>query len=65
VRQRGSLTAWFSEEAIAAWRSEPRTTRRGQQHYSAQAIETALTLRAVFQLPLRQTKGLIGPIFQL
>jgi hypothetical protein len=23
LRQRGSLTVWFSEEAIAAWRAEP------------------------------------------
>ena len=25
LRQRGSLTVWFSEEAIAAWRAERRT----------------------------------------
>ena len=29
LRQRGSLTVWFTEEAIAAWRAEPRTTRGG------------------------------------
>jgi Transposase DDE domain len=65
LRQRGSLTVWFSEEAIAAWQAEPRTTRGGQAHYSALAIRTALTLRAVFQLALRQTEGLIGSILQL
>jgi hypothetical protein len=65
LRQRGSLTVWFSEEAIAAWRAEPRTTRGGQPHYSALAIKTALTLRAVFRLALRQTEGLIGSILQL
>ena len=65
LRQRGSLTVWFSEEAIAAWRAEPRTTRGGQPHYSALAIRTALTLRAVFRLALRQTEGLIGSILQL
>jgi hypothetical protein len=53
-RQRGSLTVWFSEEAIAAWRAEPCRTRGGQTHYSALAIRTALTLRAVFRLALRQ-----------
>jgi hypothetical protein len=46
LRQRGSLTVWFTEEAIAAWRAEPRTTRGGQLHYSALAITTGLTLRA-------------------
>jgi Transposase DDE domain len=65
LRQRGSLTVWFTEAAIAAWRAEPRTTPGGQPHYSALAIVTALTLRAVFRLALRQTEGLIGSILQL
>ena len=30
LRQRGSLTVWFTDEAIAAWRAVPRTTRGGQ-----------------------------------
>jgi hypothetical protein len=30
LRQRGSLTVWFTEEAIAGWRAEPRTTPGGQ-----------------------------------
>src|SRR3712207_148933 len=50
LRQRGSLTVWFTEEAIASWRAEPRTTRGGQPHYSALAIITGLTLWAVFRL---------------
>ena len=61
----GSLTVWFTEEAIAAWRAEPRTTRGGQSHYSALAIATGLTVRAVFRLALRQTEGLIGSIIRL
>src|SRR3954447_16910669 len=65
LRQRGSLTVWFTEEAIAAWRAEPRTTRGGQPWYSPLAILTALTLRAVFRLALRQTEGLIGSILRL
>src|SRR3954466_11175522 len=65
LRQRGSLTVWFSDGAITAWRAEPRTTRGGQAHYSALAIRTALTLRAVFRLALRQTEGLIASILQL
>jgi len=65
LRQRGSLTIWLSDEAIAAWQAEPRTTRGGQRHYSALAIKTALTLRAVFRLGLRQTEGLIGSVLQL
>src|SRR3954463_7463173 len=65
LRQRGSLTVWFSEEAIAAWHAEPRTTPGGQPHYSDLAITTALTLKAVFRLALRQTEGLIGSVIGL
>ena len=65
LRQRGSLTVWFSEEAIAGWRAEGRTTPGGQPHYSALAILTGLCLRAVFRLALRQTEGLIGSIIGL
>jgi len=65
LRQRGSLTVWFTDEAIEGWRAEPRTTPGGQPFYSPLAIQTALTLRAVFRLALRQTEGLIGSIIGL
>src|SRR3954469_25999272 len=65
LRQRGSLTVWFTQEAIAAWHAEPRTTPGGQPQYSSLAITTALTLKAVFRLALRQTEGLIGSIIRL
>ena len=56
---------WFTEEAVAAWEAEPRTTPGGQPHYSSLAITTALTLKAVFRLALRQTEGLIGSVIRL
>ncbi len=65
LRQRGSLTVWFTDEAIEAWRAPPRTTPGGQPWYSPLAILTALTLRAVFRLALRQTEGLIGSVIGL
>src|SRR4051794_22117235 len=65
LRARGSLTVWFTTEAIEAWRAEPRTGRGGQPSNSALAIATALTLRAVFGLALRQAEGLIGSVLQL
>jgi hypothetical protein len=51
LRQRGSLTVWFTDDAIAAWAAEPRTTRGGQAWYSPLAILTALTLHAQVQRP--------------
>src|SRR3954470_3652912 len=65
LRQRGSLTVWFSAEAIEGWRAALRTTRGGQPWYSPLAILTALTLKAVFRLALRQTEGLIGSVIHL
>lgn len=56
---------WFTDEAIAAWKAEPRTTRGGQRWYWPLAVLTALTLRAEFRLALRQTEGLIGSIIHL
>jgi transposase len=65
LRQRGSLTVWFTDEAVAAWAAEPRTTPGGQPWYSPLAILTALTVRAVFRLAYRQAEGLIGSIIGL
>src|SRR3954462_7017456 len=62
LRQRGSLTVWVTDEAIAAWKAAPGPTPGGQPHYSDLAITTALTLRAVFHLALRQT--VIGSVLQ-
>ncbi|WP_424140296.1 transposase [Roseomonas chloroacetimidivorans] len=65
LRARGSLTVWFTAEATEARGAEPRTGRGGQPRYSDLAITTALTLRAVFRLALRQTEGLIASIIGL
>src|SRR3954470_13766443 len=65
LRQRGSLTVWFTEEAVEAWAAEPRTTRGGQPWYSPLAILTALSLRAVFRLAYRQAEGLLGSVVGL
>src|SRR3954470_14862732 len=65
LRARGSLTVWFTPEAVAAWAAAPRTSRGGQASYSDLAIATTLTLRAVFRLALRQTEELIGSVLQL
>jgi hypothetical protein len=56
LKRRGSPTVWFTDEAIQAWRAEPRTTPGGQPHYSAVAITTALTMRMVFGLGACRTR---------
>ena len=62
LARRGSLTLWFTEEAVAAWRAPPTGKRGGQPIYSPIAIETSIALRLVFHQPLRQTEGLLRSI---
>jgi hypothetical protein len=50
LRQRGSLTVWFTEEAIASWRAEPRTTRGGQPWYSP--LYGDCSVKLVFRSPV-------------
>ena len=57
--QRGHLTVWLSEEAVQGWRYAGPPQRGAQFVYSDLAIETALTLRKLFKLPLRQTEGFV------
>ena len=62
---RGNLTIWLSPEAIARWNAKPSRRRGGQRKYSDLAIETALTLRLLFKLPLRQVEGFLRSVFDL
>ena len=63
--QRGSLTVWFNDVAIAVWNTEPCSTRGGQLLYPALAIARALSLRVVCRLALCRTEGLIGSVINL
>jgi hypothetical protein len=65
LRSRGDITVWLSEDPTAAWTPPGNGCRGGQQRYSDLAIETALTLRVVFHLPLRQTEGFLGSLLHL
>ena len=65
LRNRGDVTIWLSEEAISAWTPEKNGLRGGQRRYSNIAILTALTLRVVFGLPLRQTEGFLDSLLNL
>ena len=61
--RRGDVTVWVSSEAIAAWTPRRSGRRGGQRRYSDLAIETALTLRLVYHLPLRQAEGFLYALF--
>ena len=63
--RRGDVTIWLSPAAIAAWEPDGTGTRGAQRKYSDLAIETALTLRLLFHLPLRQAEGFLTSLFVL
>ena len=60
---RGDVTLWVSSDAIAAWTPGRSGRRGGQRRYSDLAIETALTLRLLYHLPLRQAEGFLHALF--
>ena len=63
--RRGDITLWLSADAIAAWTPAPSGRRGGQRKFSDNAIETALALRLVFGLPLRQAEGFLRSVLSL
>ena len=63
--QRGDVTLWLSAAATDAWRPSPSGRPGGQKRFSDVAIETALILRLVFGLPLRQTEGFVRSVLAL
>jgi len=69
--QRGDVTLWISEgrkrsfRVIDDWKPAPSGGRGGQRKFSDHAIETALTLRFVFNLPLRQAEDFLRSIISM
>ena len=60
--QRGDVTLWLSADATDVWRPSPSGRPGAPKTFSDCAIETALTLRLVFRLPLRQAEGFLRSV---
>ena len=66
LKQRGSLTVWFSPEVVAAWQHTEATGQRGRAPtYTDLAILTMATLQEVYHLTLRQSEGLLCSLVEL
>jgi len=64
--QRGSLTVWVDEAAVADWHNHQRSGQPGKPRtYSDLAITCMATLQVVYHLPLRATQGLLCSVVQL
>ncbi|UWS78246.1 IS5 family transposase [Phaeobacter sp. G2] len=63
LKQRGSFAIWFDPEMV--W-TPPPTGRRGRQcKFSDAAIQTCLTMKVLFGMPLRQTAGFVESLLRL
>jgi len=63
LKRRGSLTIWFDPEMT--WRAPPTGKRGRQPSVSDAAIQTCLTMKVLFGLPLRQTTGFVQSLLKL
>jgi Transposase DDE domain len=63
---RGRLTVWFDEQAIAAWRdTEPAAGPGAPRSYADLAIECALVFKCVYHLSLRAAQGFLSSVVEL
>lgn len=63
LKERGSLLIWFDRET--EWLAAPKGRRGRPARFSDAAIQTCLTLKALFGLALRQTTGLVASLLKL
>ena len=63
LKRRGSLELWFDPEMV--WVPPPSGKRGRQQQFSVAAIQTCLTMKVLFGMPLRQTTGFVGSLLRL
>jgi hypothetical protein len=65
LAQRGSITFWLSDDFEPNWLYSGEKRRGSQFDYSDKAIEIMLTVKEVFHLPNRQTKGFMHSLFAM
>lgn len=63
LRRRGSLTVWFDPDMV--WKPPPTGKRGRQLRFSDAAIQTCLTMKVLFGMPLRQTTGFVESLLRL
>ena len=63
---RGSITFWFNDEAIAKWYSTEESKKQGRPMlYSDNAIRCGLMVKAVFRIPFRALMGLLASFIKI
>ncbi len=62
--KRGNIDLWISEDIVEWWYSLDSKRRGHPLVYSDRAIETCLTFKSLFGMPLRMTEGFLQSLFQ-
>ena len=63
---RGNITLWINEDMLTSWFNVTHPKTRGRPTlYSDLSIELWLTIKALFNLPLRATQGFMASIVQM
>lgn len=66
LKNRGSITVWFSEEVQSGWKSSKKSDKKGHPEvYSDAAIECLLVIKQVYNFPLRALEGFMRSIIDL
>jgi len=65
LKDRFRLTVLVTEEVVCGWYAAPSGKRGRPRRYSDLAIEFVLTLRVLFNLPLRGCEGFAGDVLRL
>jgi hypothetical protein len=63
LKRRGSPRIWFDPEM--SWDAVPAGMRGRQPTYSDTAIQTCLTMKVLFGMALRQTRGFVASLIRL
>jgi hypothetical protein len=63
LKRRGSLSIWFDPEMV--WTPPPSGKCGWQQQFSDAAIQTCLTLKVLFGMPLHKTTGFVQSLLRL
>jgi hypothetical protein len=62
---RGAVTVWLGSDAVSSWYAAPTGKAGHPKLYSDVAIRAALTIQAVYHLPLRATEGFVSSLLTL
>jgi len=66
LKNRGSITFWFSEDEKNGWQSQKKLEGKGRpEMYSDTAIQSLLVMREVYRLPLRALQGFMESIIRI